>query len=176
MRDRVVIELAVRDGVAKLDAAFGYADRYDEPTGRYINPRWAKTPPEMMPDTALIVREGVIRAELDALAGEGALGGQGGTSKPAPSPTEPTTPKPDPAKGPTRFFGSVEIDMVRPIKAVETIIDAVVMQLQHSPGTKIKVTLDIEASSDDGFSDADVSVVRDNARQLKFKPESTGFE
>ena len=66
--------------------------------------------------------------------------------------------------------------MVRPIKAVETIIEAVVMQLQHSPGTKIKVTLDIEASSEDGFSDADVSVVRDNARQLQFKPESTGFE
>lgn len=176
VRDRVVIELAVRDGVAKLDAAFGYADRFDVPAGRYINPRWAKTPPEMMPESALIVREGVIRAAQDALAGEGTQRGQGDVPKPTPTSTSPTTPVKEPAKGPTRFFGSVEIDMVRPIKAVETIIDAVVMQLQHSPGTKIKVTLDIEASSEDGFSDADISVVRDNARQLKFKPESTGFE
>ena len=35
---------------------------------------------------------------------------------------------------------------------------------------------DIEADAEDGFSDADIGVVRDNARQLKFKPESTGFE
>ena len=75
-----------------------------------------------------------------------------------------------------RFYGSVEIDMVRPIKALETIIEAVVMQLQHSPGAKVKLTLDIEATTDGEFSDADISVVRDNARQLKFKPESTGFE
>jgi hypothetical protein len=27
-----------------------------------------------------------------------------------------------------------------------------------------------------GFSEADIGVVRDNARQLRFKPESTGFE
>ena len=27
-----------------------------------------------------------------------------------------------------------------------------------------------------GFDDADVGVVRDNARQLKFRPESTGFD
>jgi hypothetical protein len=27
-----------------------------------------------------------------------------------------------------------------------------------------------------GFSDADIGIVRDNARQLKFKAESTGFE
>jgi hypothetical protein len=38
------------------------------------------------------------------------------------------------------------------------------------------LTLEIEAVADEGFSDNDVSVVKDNARQLKFKPESTGFE
>ena len=27
-----------------------------------------------------------------------------------------------------------------------------------------------------GFPEGEVSVVRDNAKQLKFKPESTGFE
>jgi hypothetical protein len=40
----------------------------------------------------------------------------------------------------------------------------------------VTITLDIQAASDAGFSAEDVSVVRDNARQLKFKTESTSFE
>jgi hypothetical protein len=40
----------------------------------------------------------------------------------------------------------------------------------------VKLTLEVEAEAPEGFSQADVGVVRDNARQLKFKPESTGFE
>jgi hypothetical protein len=50
------------------------------------------------------------------------------------------------------------------------------MQLQHAPGTKVKLTLDVEAEAPDGFSETDISVVRDNAIQLKFDPGSTGFE
>lgn len=55
-------------------------------------------------------------------------------------------------------------------------LDAVVTQLQHGAGTQVTLTLEVEATSDEGFSEADVSVVRDNAKQLKFKAESTGFE
>jgi hypothetical protein len=36
--------------------------------------------------------------------------------------------------------------------------------------------LEIAAEAPKGFSENDVSVIRDNARQLKFKAESTGFE
>jgi hypothetical protein len=39
----------------------------------------------------------------------------------------------------------------------------------------VTLTLEIEAEASDGFADGDVIVVRDNARQLKFKSESTGF-
>ena len=65
--------------------------------------------------------------------------------------------------------------MVRPVKAFDAVLNAVVMQLQRTQGAKVKPTSEIEAVADEGFSDNDVSVVRDNARQLKFKPESTGF-
>jgi hypothetical protein len=75
-----------------------------------------------------------------------------------------------------RFYGSVEIDMVRPVRSFDSILNAVVMELQRSPNTKVKITLEIEAETPTGFDDADIGVVRDNARQLKFKPESTGFE
>jgi hypothetical protein len=52
----------------------------------------------------------------------------------------------------------------------------VVMQLQRTHGTKVTLTLEIEAEASDGFAEGEVSLVRDNARQLKFKSESTGFE
>jgi DNA helicase HerA-like ATPase len=43
-------------------------------------------------------------------------------------------------------------------------------------GAIVKLTLEIAAEAPDGFPDGEVSVVRDNAKQLKFKAESTGFE
>ena len=42
-------------------------------------------------------------------------------------------------------------------------------------GLRVRLTLEIDAESPEGFSEADMEVVRDNARQLKFKAESTRF-
>jgi hypothetical protein len=50
------------------------------------------------------------------------------------------------------------------------------MELQRTHGAKVKLTLEIEAEAPGGFAAGDIGVVRDNARQLKFKAESTGFE
>jgi hypothetical protein len=66
--------------------------------------------------------------------------------------------------------------MVRPVKAFEAILSAVVTELQRSTSAKVRLTFEIEVDAEDGFSEADIGVVRDNARQLKFKTESTGFE
>ena len=65
--------------------------------------------------------------------------------------------------------------MVRPIKSFKAILNAVVMELQRTPGAKVRLMLDVAAEAPNGFSEADVGVVRDNARQLKFKAESTEF-
>ena len=65
--------------------------------------------------------------------------------------------------------------MVRPVKAFDAVLNAIVMELQRTHEARVKLTLEIEAVPEEGFSDNDVSVVRHNARQLKFKPESTGF-
>jgi hypothetical protein len=89
-------------------------------------------------------------------------------------PTSVTLPPPAPTK-PHRFYGSVEIDINRPVKAFDTILNSVVMELQRSPGAKVKLTLEIEAESPSGFNEQDVGVVRDNTKQLKFTPGSTGF-
>jgi hypothetical protein len=50
------------------------------------------------------------------------------------------------------------------------------MELQRTQGAKVKLTLEIAAEASGGFAEGEVGVVRDNARQLKFKAESTGFE
>jgi len=62
------------------------------------------------------------------------------------------------------------------VKSFDAILNAVVMELQRTQGAKVKLTLEIEAEAAAGFAEGDIGVVRDNARQLKFKPESTGFE
>ena len=45
------------------------------------------------------------------------------------------------------------------------------MELQRTQGAKVKLTLEIEAEASEGFAIAEVGVVRDNARQLKFNPD-----
>jgi RNA 3'-terminal phosphate cyclase len=65
--------------------------------------------------------------------------------------------------------------MVRPVKSFDAIFNAVVMELLRTHGAKVKLTLEIEGIAPDGFAEGEVSVVRDNAKQLKFRAESTGF-
>jgi hypothetical protein len=125
---------------------------------------------------ALIVRGTVARQQSDeevAKAGATSPATQPGgeTASPEVSPQEPPT-----VAKPKRFFGSVELDPARPIRAFESIFNAIIAILQSGSGSKVRLTLEIEAEAPDGFSDADIRDVRDNAKQLKFRSESTGFE
>ncbi len=178
VRDKVVLESSIRDAVAKLDPQFGYADRFDEETGLYQNLIWAKNPPVLVSATAVLVREAEAHKQLKVEASPAPGPEKGGTTDPTPQPG----PTPSDGKGTAssvnlrRFYGSVELDMVRPVKSFDAILNAVVMELQRTKGARVKLTLEIEAEAQEGFSESDVSVVRDNARQLKFKSESTGFE
>ncbi len=179
LRDRMVLEGGVRDAVGKLDAAFAYADSFDPGLNRYQGLMWQQNPPEIMPTTALLVRADIARKLLrppesvrgdDDLPDTGGDAPKPGSSGEGPAPSEPQ------AHQPTRFYGAVDIDMVRPVKSFEAILNAVIMELQRTQGAKVKLTLEIEAEAAGGFTHADVGVVRDNAHQLKFKAESTGFE
>jgi predicted AAA+ superfamily ATPase len=183
LRDGIVLHSAIRESVAKLDPTFGYANIFDATTGRYQSLIWAKTPPDVMPPSAMLVRAAEALDQLKRESAEtGAPAGPGGVPLPGGQPTEadgagarPTGADPQPRK-PARFYGSVDIDMVRPIKSFDAIFNAVVMELQRTQGTRVKLTLEIAAEAPKGFAESDVSVIRDNARQLKFKAESTGFE
>jgi predicted AAA+ superfamily ATPase len=178
LRDRVVLELAIRDAVGKLDPQFGWAERYDDATRRYVGLVWARNVPELPTAHALLVRA----AEAKTQTAEGTSRGPG----PNVDPSHPGSPLPVPPGGetggsvavqtkPRRFYGSVEIDPSRPIKAFEAIVNAVVLELQRTPGVKVTLTLEVDAEAAEGFPESEVSVIRDNARQLKFKDDATGF-
>lgn len=174
LRDRLVLEGAIRDAVGKLDPAFGYADRFDEAASSYEGLVWAKAAPEIFPPTAVLVRSDVARER----------------SRPSPAPPDtdiPTPPDGGPDLGstvgggvagpskPRRFYGTVDLNMDRPVKAFETVLNAVVMQLQQTPGAKVTIAVEITAETETGFDEAEIGIVRDNAHQLKFRADSTGF-
>jgi hypothetical protein len=142
LRDRVVLEEAIRDAVAKLDPKFAYAEGFDAASGRYNGLCWQKAPP-MGPvsASALLVRPEIAIAQLRPVAPPRAP--EPGPSAPSggPEATPPIAPEPAPNRQPRRFFGSVEIDMVRPVKAFDAILSAVVMELQRTKGAKVKLTL-----------------------------------
>ena len=176
VRDRVVLETSIRDAIGKFDAAFGYAERFDAAKGLYDGLIYAKTAPLYLSPHGLLVRADVAKGQLAAMLTPTPITPGDGTV-PSPTTPDPTVsgPAPQPPSKPRRFYGSVEIDMNRPVKAFDTILNSVVMELQRSPGAKVKLTLEIEAEAPSGFNDADVGVVRDNTKQLKFTPGSTGF-
>jgi hypothetical protein len=178
LRDRLVLENAIRDAVGKLDPTFGYADGYDETADRYVGMAWARGAPDIFPPSALLVRSD-IAAELARpapLPVKGEAAGPTSATLAEPGPISSPIPTAEGPRRPTRFFGSIELDMVRPIKAFESVLNAVVLELQRTPGAKVTITVDVQAECADGFPDVDVGVVRDNARQLRFKVDSTNFE
>ena len=180
LRDRLVLEGAIREAVGKLDPAFGYADRYDEASGAYTGLSWARSAPELFPQTAVLLRPDVAATHAlppppspspDSVIAAGAKS-NGGSAAPSSSGGGHL----EASRRPSRFFGTVDLDMVRPVKSFDAVLNAVIMELQRTTGAKVRVTIEIEAEADNGFADADIGVVRDNAKQLRFKAESTGFE
>jgi hypothetical protein len=176
-----VLDQAIRDALAKFDAAFGYAEGFDAASNAYVGLIYARAAPDVFGPSALLVRADVAKDHIGRRAatstavtpmnadGGTSPNGQGGGVAPAPAaPSGPVKPK--------RFYGSVEIDMARPVRSFDTILNAVILELQRTPGAKVKVTLEIEGTAPAGFEDAEVGIVRDNAKQLKFRAEATGFE
>jgi hypothetical protein len=61
------------------------------------------------------------------------------------------------------------------VKAFDSMLYSVVMELQRSPGAKVKLTPEIEAEAPSGFNEADACAVHRTTTQPRFTPASTGF-
>ena len=179
VEDPSVIAEAVRQGVGLLtwaSDAFAYAESYDEESERYLGLRTGEALPPLSADSpALVVRPEIARRQLDEEVGPEPSPGPEPELGPGPGPDPDTGPvQPPPAAGPKRFHGSVEIDTIRAAKAVGQIAEEVVSHLAGLVGSKVELTLEIEAEIPDGAPEHVVRTVTENARTLLFK--SHGFE
>lgn len=134
--------------------------------------------PEILSASAVLMRAAEAKAQVAAVV----QSRQGETRLGVPNPlgeigwVQANSPRPSTPQQPRRFYDSVKLDPMRPVKAFNAIMSAVIMELQRTSGTKVRLRLEMEAGAPDGFEKADIDVVRDNARHLKFNPDATGFD
>ena len=142
-----MLETSIRDAVAKLDPQFGYADGFDEASGKYHGLIWAKDPPQPFPSTAMLVSDAAAKKQLaeKAATGQSAPAGAPAIRRKHRQVETVQHAVDDAASQGSPFYGSVELDMVRPVKAFDSILNAIVMELQRTQGAKVKLTLEIEA-------------------------------
>lgn len=76
--------------------------------------------------------------------------------------------------GPKRFHGSVSLDATRVRRDAGRIADEVIAHLAGLVGSKVRVTLEIEAETPSGAPDHVGRTITENGRTLKFT--SQGFE
>lgn len=178
VEDPSVITEAVRDGVGLLTweaDAFAYAESYDEEKRRYRGLRASQLLSYLTADSpGLVVRPEVARKQMEAEAPVVPIGPSVGSGPPGAGSSPGTAPVDSPQRQPKRFHGSVSIDPVRAGKVVGQIAEEVVVHLTGLAGSKVEVTLEIEAEIPDGAPEHVVRTVTENARTLDFR--SQGFE
>ena len=86
----------------------------------------------------------------------------------------PTPADPLPEAAISRFFGSVTVDPHRYSRDIGNVTREVIDRLAGA-GARLEITIDIQAAKPEGFDEAEVRTISENARVLKFNP-SSGFE
>ena len=176
LRSSDVLAEAIADGVSSMTwstDSFAYADSWDEAAKRYRNLR-AGRQILVDPDSDCLVVKPDIAAEQATreaantsttpgaqVSGPGTSGGTTGIKG-----SQPPLP-PQPAKL-TRFYGTVEVDPVRVNKDVQQISQEVVQHFAGMLGAKVKLTLEIQATAEQGFPEDLIRTVRENSTTLKF--------
>jgi hypothetical protein len=180
LKDSSVLLGAVRDGVSLLtweQDTFAFADNFDETAGRYRGLRGGQGITLAEADApGLLVKPVVARRQLEAEKVKPPDGtppdtgdaGQGAVTKPDGGRTAPV------AANPKRFHGTVILDPTRVGRDASRIADEVIVHLSGLVGTKVTVTLEVQAEIPSGAPDHVVRTVTENSRTLKFT--SQGFE
>ena len=102
-------------------------------------------------------------------------GGSGSTVIPSPTPgSTGGTGTPAPAATKKQFYGTISLDPVKAKMDFATIIDEVVQQFTAKLGVYVKISVEIEATSRDGFDETMQRTVKENCNVLRFN--SAEFE
>lgn len=156
---------------------FAYAESWDEATGRFIGLRCGERIFITSGDTGLLVKPDVAVKQQEAQKVTTAESQTSKTNPPGSTTETPTggkTGKPAVITSPRRFHGTIELDPARVGRDAGRVADEVIAHLAGLMGSKLKVTLEIEAEMPNGTPDNVVRIVTENSRTLKFKDQ--GFE
>ncbi len=184
LRDKNALLAAVQEGFSQLTWSdfFAYAERWDEERGRYIGLKAGQSGSIHFDAYAVLVRPEAARRQLDANAAQTRsstiqTASPSGQSTPDPDSTVPGSTSDEPTPRPKiyrRFYGTVELDPLKAPLQVKTIADEIVQHLQALVGSRVTLSLEIEAHLPDGAPENVIRTVTENAHTLKF--ESFGFE
>lgn len=183
LRDRTVLEQAVASGPYQLLGdieGFALAERYDEATHRYIGlvPLGSGSRGEaIVTGSTLLVKPAAAARQLQAMDSDRPAG----TASPEGSPEGATAAGAvqDSAEvavptRPHRFHGTARLDPQRANRDFATLTAELIEHLTALVDAEVKVTVELEAKSDEGFGDEIVRTVSENARTLHL--HSYGFE
>ena len=199
LKNEKVLLSAISDGVGKdlfsWEENFAYANGFDETTGKYlgltagqpITPDFSSSDFLVKPEVALaqfkVEEEERKKIEYTSLGNNG----NGKTAQTTASSytlesdstlTNGTSSKTDSLIATIeshliqRFYGSVELDSERLNRDACAIANEVLQHLTSLIGSKVKVTLEIEAEVTDGIPDNVIRTVSENCKTLKFTSQS----
>lgn len=189
LKDRSVLNAGIVDQPLLWEQdGFALAQRYDESAQRYeglVLPtdeaNFAVTDASLIvqPSVAKAQRTAELEAELekespDKPDEEEPDGHDESTGDKDGKNDKGSTPQRSEPPAKTRYFGTKELNAERYALDFKNIAEEVLAHLSSIPGAQLSVRIDIEATSPQGFDEARIRTVSENARTLKF--EQSGFE
>ena len=184
-----VFRNAISEGVESEDY-FAFASGKED--DRYLGFTFGRGSITTLDDTSLLIeREAAIAYRertqqtqptvdpggVDDGSGGGTTpsGGAGGTVTPIPPSGVPAEPGTIPSAATRKqFYGTISLDPVKAKMDFATIMDEVVQQFTAKLGVNVRISVEIEASSQDGFNESMQRTVKENCNVLRFS--SAEFE
>ena len=159
LRDEQVLLETVRQGARSRDF-FGYAQGVED-NGKYLGLVFGDLPPSVVADgSSVLVRPEVAARQV--------------TPKDEPKIVDPLPGPEDPPALPKRFFGTIKLNQDRMARHADQVIAEVVERIAAVEGAQVKVSIQIEVDSPDGFDDTTQRTIQENAGTLGF--EQASFE
>ena len=173
LRDDATLDRALERLIKDLAEPYVFAAGFDEHTGTYTGAIEGIVRPDSLRGGLLVVREAVPRSEPEPEDTGGVE-----LEETERDDIEPDEGEEERTKAPpTRFFANVPVDPDEAGLVVARVMDALLVELTRSPGSNLRVTLDLEGHAGaSGYPKDVVDIVKANARDLKMDQHTFGFE
>lgn len=188
---RLVNDQVFRDAIAKgveTEDYFGFAAGKDD--DRYLGFVFGQPTTIVLDESSLLIDREAALAWRERMENERRQQGDGGVSRTSPTAsvettrggeTAPQTPAGGTSPGipPTtsakkQFYGTIMLDPIKAKMDFATIMDEVVQQFTSKLGVDVKISVEIQAQSKDGFDETLQRSIKENCNVLKF--DSSEFE